>query len=151
MSVIKMGRSHWFVAIFIATVVPALAEDHDLRSGLYQSETGQDLSIVLEHLSDKRYAIDITTRVQMVGTQPGCGGGISGELVIAADEGMLKIPNAGFLPDRPETAANMRQCQISLHFLDEFTIQLEEVSGCSYYHGASCSFTGIVIHEASGI
>jgi hypothetical protein len=30
-------------------------------------------------------------------------------------------------------------------------LELKELSGCSYYHGAACEFSGVVLHEASGL
>lgn len=141
----------FFIASLAASATPAFSESYDRRSGLYESESGQNLSVLLEHISDNRYSIDLTTTVPMSNTLPGCGGGISGELAIEKDKATLHIPNAGFITNEPISAKNLEYCKVDLRFLDEYTIQMDEVSGCGYYHGASCSFSGTVVHEASGI
>lgn len=127
------------------------AEDYDPRSGNYEAEVGQNLSVLLEPLSGKRYAISIATTVPMDGELPGCGGSIKGELIIEADEATLQVPNEGFLVNEPVSRTNLEFCRIDLRFLNGHIIRIEEVSGCSYYHGAGCSFSGDVFHEASGI
>lgn len=138
-------------ATLMTSATPIHSEDYDPRSGHYQSESGQNLSVLLEPLSSRRYAISIATTVPMEGNLPGCGGSIMGELVIEADEATLQVPNEGFLVSEPVSQTNLEFCRIDLRFLDSHTIRVEEVSGCSYYHGAGCSFSGDVVHEASGI
>lgn len=151
MSSLRMVKLGWIAVALVTSASPTFSENYDPRSGHYQSESKQNLSVLLEHLSDKRYSINITTTVPMVGQMPGCGGGISGELVIETDEATLQIPNEGFIPNEPISQTNLEYCRIDLRFLDNYTIRMEEVSGCGYYHGASCSFSGDVVHEASGI
>ncbi len=151
MSSIRMVKLGWIAAALVIPATPILSENYDPRTGHYHSESGQNLSVLLGHLSDRRYSINITTTVPMKDMLPGCGGGISGELVIETQEVTLQLPNEGFIPNEPISQTNLEYCQINLRFLDEYTIQIDEVSGCGYYHGASCSFSGDVVHEASGI
>lgn len=138
-------------ATLIMSATPIHSEDYDPRSGHYQSESGQNLSVLLKPLSDRRYAINIATTVLMEGELPGCGGSIDGELAIEGDVATLQVPNEGFVASGPVSQTNLEYCRIDLRFLDSQTIRVEEISGCSYYHGAGCSFSGDVVHEASGI
>lgn len=141
----------WAIAVCAISAMPVFSESYDQRSGQYQSETGQSLTVLLKPVSGGRYAVDITTTVPMTGNLPGCGGGISGEIEVADDAASLQIPNEGFIPDEPVSPRNLKHCRIDMQFLDQYTMRLNEVSGCGYYHGASCSFSGDVVHEASGI
>ena len=153
MNALKMAGPGVIAASVLLSAAPLHAEDYDPRSGMYQSDSGQNLSVLLTPLSEARYAIDITTTVPMTGDLPGCGGGISGELVIEAEAetATLEVPNEGFVASEPVSQTNQEFCRINLQFLDAYTLRMEEVSGCTYYHGAACSFSGDVVHDASGI
>ncbi|GLU27983.1 hypothetical protein Brsp01_32160 [Brucella sp. NBRC 12950] len=71
----------------------------------------------------------------------------------------IAIANAGIsgsdvrdiIESKKESLQNSRFCKVNFKFMDQYTLKLEEVSGCSYYHGASCDFNGTVVDEASGI
>lgn len=138
-------------AILANTATPIHAQDHDGRSGRYESEAGQNLSVLLEPLAEDRYAISISTTVPMKGELPGCGGSITGEVLIEDDGARLQVPNEGFIDSEPVSEANLEFCRVDLRFVDGHTIRMQEMSGCGYFHGAGCSFTGDVVHEASGI
>ena len=137
------------LALFI---MPALAQSEATdRAGHYESEEGQSLTADLTHLSGNRYSAELSTTVPISDKLAGCGGSLKGELTIEAGAGTLSIPNEGFIAKEAESAQNDKLCKVNLKFSDEYTLQIEEVSGCSYYHGASCSFDGTLVHEASGI
>lgn len=138
-------------AVAATLTAPLHAQGHDGRGGRYDSEDGQALSVTLTPLPDDRYAISISTTVPMRDGLPGCGGSITGALQIADDAASLEVPNEGFVAGAPVSDANLEFCRIDLRFVDEHIIRMQEVSGCGYFHGAGCSFTGDVVHEASGI
>jgi len=148
-----MFRKKVLIASLAVLAGPVFAQDDAIdRSGIYESEgDGQSLRVDLTHLSGDRYSAAISSTVPITDGVPGCGGGVAGELSIDGTDAMLSVPNEGFVEKEKETLQNSRFCKVSLTFLDEYTLELEEDSGCSYYHGASCSFTGTVVHEASGI
>ncbi len=132
--------------------LPALAQSEETdRSGFYQSEEGQTLTADLTKLADQRYMAKLSTTIEMTDKMPGCGGSIEGEVEIQGDAGVFVIPNEGFIATEAESVQNKKICTINIQFSDEFTMKIEEASGCSYYHGASCSFDGTLLHEASGI
>ena len=41
--------------------------------------------------------------------------------------------------------------KVRLTFDEDFKLVIEEMGGCTYYHGASCEFSGELIHDAAGI
>jgi len=46
---------------------------------------------------------------------------------------------------------NRRFCKVKLHFNGEYKMELKEVPGCYYYHGAAGEFSSIVLRGASGL
>lgn len=151
MTNLEMVKISLFVVASIASSAPVSAEDDYTPGGYYQSHSGQEIVVDLTPLSDNRYAINITTTVQITDELPGCGGGVSGEILIVDDAATLSIPNEGFIPTESVSRTNLEYCRIDLNFRDEYTIKLNELSGCSYYHGAGCDFSGDVFHDAWGI
>ncbi|WP_273688357.1 hypothetical protein [Ketogulonicigenium vulgare] len=135
---------------FSLLLIPALAHAQDYQ-GLYTSETGQSLQLSLSSTGPDSYDLDLSTTVAMVGNQPGCGGSISGPITITDNQALLQVANEGYDPASPISLSNAKLCEISLSFDGEYTVQLEELGGCGYYHGAACSFTGAVIHDAAGL
>ncbi|MGQ4274101.1 hypothetical protein [Terrihabitans sp. B22-R8] len=132
--------------------VPALAEGNEVnRAGLYESEGGPSLKVDLTHKSGNDYSAAISTTVKMTDTSRGCAGSLKGDVKITGANATMSIPNEGFIKGKEESLQNSRLCTVNFKFKDKFTLELEEVSGCSYYHGASCDFNGTVVHEASGI
>lgn len=133
-------------------IIPALAQSEETnRAGRYESEGGQSLTADMTHLSGNRYSVELSTTVPINDKAPGCGGSLKGEFTIEADAGTLSIPNEGFIASEAESALNSKLCKVNFKFSDRYTLQIEEGSGCTSYHGASCSFDGALVHEASGI
>lgn len=133
-------------------IIPALAQNEENNhAGRYESEGGQSLTADLTHLSGNRYSVELSTTVPISGERPGCGGGLKGEIAIEADAGTLSIPNEGFIASEAESVLNSKLCKVNFKFSDKYTLQIEEGSGCTFCHGASCSFDGTLVHEASGI
>lgn len=110
-----------------------------------------ELKADVEHKSGDEYIVNLSTSVPMVDNQPGCGGGVSSSVTIKDKKALFKIHNEGFDPSEAESLRNPRYCEIKMNFVGEFKLEIEEVGGCTYYHGASCEFTGTLEHEASGI
>ena len=138
-------------AIFAASGI-ALAEGEFGYEGHYSSGEGQSLTADLTPMAEKgRYAVSLSTTVAMVGDQPGCGGGIDGEAMFDGTTAMLSVENEGFDPQEAESPQNMRYCEVKMSVPEEYTLQIEELGGCSYYHGASCSFSGTLMHDAAGL
>ncbi|RRD20793.1 hypothetical protein [Brucella pituitosa] len=141
------------LAVSLAVLaVPALAQgDENNRAGRYESEGGASLTVDLTQKSGNDYSAAISTTVEMTDKLPGCGGSLKGDVTITGASATMSIPNEGFIESKKESLQNSRFCKVNFKFTDQYTLKLEEVSGCSYYHGASCDFNGTVVHEASGI
>ncbi|NKB84259.1 hypothetical protein HED51_17605 [Ochrobactrum grignonense] len=110
-----------------------------------------ELKADVTHKSGDQYAVSLSTSVPMVDNQPGCGGGVSGDVTIKDKKATFKIQSEGFDPQEAESDRNPRYCEIKMNFVGDYKLEIEEVGGCTYYHGASCEFTGTLEHEASGI
>lgn len=130
---------------------PAYAQHQDSYQGHYSNNQAQALNADLVRKEGDRYSIALSTLVPITDKQPGCAGSISGEAVFKGKSATLKVKNEGFNAQLKESAQNRQFCEIKLTLLDKYKMKLEEVAGCSYYHGASCSFNGVVEHDASGI
>ncbi|MFC7067854.1 hypothetical protein [Brucella rhizosphaerae] len=137
---------------FAIAAFPAAAENQTSYEGHYSNNnTAAILDANLVRKAEDRYSISLSTNVPIKENQPGCAGSIEGEINITGKTTTLSVANEGFNTKAKETAQNKRYCEISITFLNEYTMELQEVGGCSYYHGASCSFSGVVEHDASGI
>lgn len=141
--------------IFVALacqVIPTFAKDKvNPYEGLYESERGQQLSANITHLKGNRYSAALSTTVAMTDKLNGCGGSLKGELTIDDHRGTLAIPSQDFDKRKAISTQNQQFCKVKFKFYDQYKLDVEEVSGCSAYHGASCSFDGTLIHDASGI
>ncbi|MFP5083787.1 hypothetical protein [Acinetobacter pittii] len=147
-----MIKKSIMIASLLVLAAPAMAQsDKDNREGRYESEDGESLTVELTHKSGNHYLAAISTTSKMTDKLRGCGGSLKGDVTITGAKATMSIPNEGFIESKKESLQNSRQCKVNFKFLDRYTLKLEEVSGCSYYHGASCSFNGTVLHEASGI
>lgn len=134
--------------------LPASAEKKpgfNPHEGLFTSNEGMELKADVTHKSGDQYAVSLSTNVPMVDNQPGCGGGVAGDVTIKDKKAIFKIESEGFDPKEAESLRNPRYCEIKMNFVGEYKLEIEEVGGCTYYHGASCEFTGTLEHEASGI
>lgn len=142
-----------FVATALALVaMPAFAEgDYNPIEGIYQGSGEGDLEVNLTHIEADRYSIAISTTVPMENNIPGCGGGIDGEVLLDEGGGNFFVENEGYIGTEPESLYNQRYCEISLKLDGNGELVIEEQSGCGYYHGASCGFTGTLTHDAAGI
>lgn len=137
---------------FAIAAFPAAAENQTSYEGHYSNNnTAAILDANLVRKAEDRYSISLSTNVPIKESQPGCAGSIEGEINITGKTTTLSVANEGFNTKVKETAQNKRYCEISIKFLNDYTMELQEVGGCSYYHGASCSFSGVVEHDASGI
>lgn len=121
----------------------------DPYEGMYESASGQQLTANITHLKGNRYSAVLSTTVPMTDKINGCGGSLEGELTINANKGILVIPSKDF--GKVVSSQNQQFCKVKFKFYDQYKLDIQEVSGCSYYHGASCSFDGTLIHDASGI
>lgn len=130
------------------TAMPALAQEHQ---GIWTGSGEGDLTVDLTHIQDDQYKIAISTIVPISDDFTGCGGGIDGEVLLDSKGGNFFVENEGYIGADPESPLNMRYCEISLKFDDKGMLVIEEKDGCMYYHGASCSFTGTLEHDAAGI
>jgi hypothetical protein len=139
-------------ALATLQVLPALAQDQENnRAGLYEQEDGNPLTADLTHLSGNRYSITLSTVVPRKHDRGGCAGSLEGELTIDGNRATLAVPNEGFIAQEKDSTMNKQFCKVNLHFHDKYKLELKELSGCSYYHGAACEFSGVVLHEASGL
>jgi len=145
-----MIRSLLLTAVTFAglSALPALAQEHQ---GYWMGSGEGDLTVDLTHIQADQYKIAITTVVPITEEFTGCGGGIDGEVLLDSNGGNFFVENEGYIGTDPESPMNQRYCEISLKFDKNGMLVIEEQSGCMYYHGASCSFTGTLEHDAAGI
>lgn len=133
---------------FLIAAPPTSAQEFQ---GLYSGEGEGQLEVDLTHIENDRYSIAISTVVPISDEFSGCGGGIEGEVLLSKKGGNLFVENEDFDPDAPVSGYNVRMCEIALKFSKDGTLEIEEREGCMYYHGASCSFTGTLTHDAAGL
>jgi len=147
-----MIRPALFALAYTLTTAFALAEDVDLRAGLYTgSADGSELTAEIAHIENGIYDVSLNTLVPMVDGVPGCAGSIDGEVVVRDNVGVLTAVNELYDATSTLPAFSKAQCEIRLEFDDNFGLVITEEGGCTYYHGASCSFSGALEHEAAGI
>lgn len=146
-----MIRLAAFAAILCLSSSLAVAEDVDFREGLYTGSGEGELTAELSHIENDVYAMSLSTVVAMEDNIPGCGGGISGEVVVRDNVGIFTAPNELYDATSDLSAFNTPQCQIRLEFDDNYGLVITEEDGCTYYHGAACGFSGELLHEAAGI
>lgn len=128
-----------------------MAEDVDFREGLYTGSGEGELTAEFSHIENGIYAMSMSTIVPMENDIPGCGGGISGDVVVRDNVGLFTAPNELYDATSDISAFNTPQCEIRFEFDDNYGLVVTEAAGCSYYHGASCGFSGQLLHEAAGI
>lgn len=145
-----MLRTVLMTAIALAglTALPALAQEHQ---GHWFGSGEGDLTVDLTHIQEDQYGIAISTVVPITEEFTGCAGGIDGEVLLDSDGGNFFVENEGYIGTDPESPMNQRYCEISLKFDKKGMLIIEEQSGCMYYHGASCGFSGTLQHDAAGI
>ncbi len=127
---------------------PTLAQEHQ---GHWFGDGEGNITLDLTHIENDVYAISINTVVPISDMGGGCGGGIDGEVILDSAGGNFFVENEDFDPKADETGLNRRYCEISLTFNEDGTLTTEEQSGCLYYHGAACGFSGTLQHDAAGI
>jgi len=139
--------------VFLGLAASANAEDPNAVEGLYSNNApdgGMALEADVTHLEGDKYSVSLSTVVPIRDNIPGCGGGIDGEVTLAGRTGVMSVPNEGYDPNATGLG-NKPLCEIRLTFDEDFKLVIEEMGGCTYYHGASCEFSGELIHDAAGI
>ena len=134
--------------------LPAAAENkpsYNVYEGQYTGNDGMELQANLKHKGGDLYSVSLSTMVPLIGNQPGCGGDVAGDVTIKDKNATFKIESEGFDPSEKESLRNPRFCEIKMKFVGDYNLEIKEVAGCTYYHGASCEFTGKLEHEASGL
>jgi hypothetical protein len=143
-----MFRSVLAAALVCALgVTPALSQEHE---GLWSGSGEGDITLDLTHIENDVYGISINTVVP-ISDVGGCAGGVDGEVILDSTGGNFFVENEGYDPQEEESGLNRRYCEISLKFNEDGTLTTEEQSGCLYYHGAACGFSGTLTHDAAGI
>lgn len=135
----------------LAMSVPVIASGYDRYAGLYSNNdvNGMEVSADVTRVQPNVYTVSLSTTVAMQGGQPGCGGGVDGRVTLRNGRGILRAPNEQYTPGRPGGSPH-RYCEISVTF-GRNSLQTQELRGCTGYHGAACSFTGRLEHDAAGI
>lgn len=140
-----MLRTMIFAGAMLAASGPVLSQAFDELEGHYSSQTpGRELTADLKRIDGTRYAVSLSTMTPMRGDVGGCGGGIDGEVVLTGRGGVMRVPE-------PDAGATPTVCEIELRFTAPYELTLREKSGCTYFHGAACEFTGKVTHDAAGL
>ena len=138
-------------AAILAMAVPAIAAGYDALEGHYSREDprGMSLEATLTRVRPNTYNVSLSTTVPMIGNQPGCGGGVDGQVTIRNGRGVLRAANEQYTPNG-RGGSPARYCEVSIT-IRGYNMQLQELRGCTGYHGAACAFTGRVSHDAAGI
>lgn len=126
---------------------PALSQQHE---GLWSGQGEGDITLDLTHIQDDIYKISINTIVP-ISDVGGCAGGVDGEVILDSEGGNFFVENEDFDAEAEEAGLNRRYCEISLTFNEDGTLTTDEKSGCLYYHGAACGFSGTLQHDAAGL
>ena len=129
---------------------PALAQDFDPFQGQFASENGGVTADVVGK-GDGQYSVSLSTLVPITDAATGCAGGIDGEVEVAGGVGLLKVENESYNENAALSGATAPFCEISLQFSEDGVLVVKEQGGCSSFHGASCSFSGTLFHDAYGI
>lgn len=145
-----MFRTAFLAAVISLAALPAFAQDVNEIEGLYTGSGEGDLTLDLTHIEDDRYSISINTVVPIEEEFMGCAGGIEGEVLLSKKGGNFFVENEMYDPE-DESPLNQRYCEIGIIFDGQGGVTLEERDGCLEYHGASCGFSGNLIHDAAGI
>ena len=137
------------VAAALSVSLPAMAQDVNETQGRYIGSGEGDLTLDLTHIEEDRYAISIETVVPMENDMPGCAGGVDGEVLLSKKGGNLFIENEMYEPGSDSPMSSEQYCEIGITFDGAGGVTLEERNGCLEYHGASCGFSGNLIHEGA--
>ncbi len=141
-----MFRTALLAFALIGTTLPVVAQDAPDFSGTYLGSGEGDLTLELNHIENDAYGISIETVVPMENDMPGCGGGIEGEVLLSETGGNFFVENEMYDPESDSPLDRHRYCEIGITFNEDGTVNLEERDGCLYYHGASCGFSGNLVH-----
>ncbi|SMQ65347.1 hypothetical protein SAMN06295905_1203 [Devosia lucknowensis] len=134
-------------AILPLLAVPTLAQEHE---GFWSGQGEGDITLDLTHVENDVYKISINTVVP-ISDVGGCAGGIDGEVILTSEGGNFFVENEDYDPQQEEAGLNRRYCEIALTFNEDGTLTTEEKTGCLYYHGAACGFSGTLEHDAAGL
>jgi hypothetical protein len=143
-----MIRTAFLVAAISLAALPAIAQDVNEIEGLYTGSGEGDLTLDLTHIENDRYSISINTVVPIQEEFMGCAGGIDGEVLLSAEGGNFFVENESYDP-KDASPLNQRYCEIGIIFDGQGGVTLEERDGCLEYHGASCGFSGNLIHDGA--
>jgi hypothetical protein len=146
-----MFRTASLALLAVLGTAAAVSQEFTEIDGLYTGEGEGLLEADITHIGDDRYAISISTLVPITDERPGCGGGISGEAVLDQTGGLLRVENDYYDPDGDTPSSRAQFCEIGLKFDGTGWLEIKEQIGCLSHHGASCSFTGTLMHHAAGI
>lgn len=136
-------------AAALSLALPAVAQDYDELQGVYYGSGEGDLTLELNHIEDDRYAVQIDTVVPIEEEFMGCAGGVTGEVLLSKKGGNLFIENEMYDPESDSPMFSEQYCEIGIIFDGTGGVTLEERDGCLEYHGASCGFSGNLIHEGA--
>ncbi|MDV3250743.1 hypothetical protein DevBK_05285 [Devosia sp. BK] len=142
-----MFRTALLAAALLGTSMPVFAQDATDYSGTYLGSGEGDLTLELNHIEDDAYGISIETVVPMENDMPGCAGGIEGEVLLSEGGGNFFVENEMYDPESDSPMFSERYCEVGLTFNEDGTVVMEERDGCLEYHGASCGFSGNLVHE----
>ncbi len=142
-----MSRFPLIAAALALMAAPALAQEHQ---GHWFGQGEGDITLDLTHVEDDIYKMSINTVVP-ISDVGGCAGGVDGEVILTSEGGNFFVENEDYDPLIGETGLNRRYCEIALTFNEDGTLTTEEKTGCLYYHGAACGFSGTLEHDAAGI
>lgn len=146
-----MFRTLLLMSALSLTALPAVAQDFNPIEGNYTGSGEGELTLDLTHIEEDRYSISIGTLVPISDEFTGCAGGIDGEVLLSKKGGNFFVENELYDPESDSPMFSERYCEIGISFDGKGGVTLEERSGCIEYHGASCGFSGTLLHEAAGI
>lgn len=138
-------------ATLLATTGIVTAKDKaaPVREGTYYGSGEGDLTVQLKHVENDVFAVDIETIVPISDEFTGCAGGIEGEMILSSTGGNFFVENEDYVAGSDNRLMNERYCEIELVFDADGFLVITEKDGCLAYHGASCGFTGTLVHESA--
>lgn len=147
-----MRRIIPLVAVAALVALPVVAQTTPSFQGLWSSEgRGQELSLELTHVRGSQYNASINVVVPISEEYRGCGGGISGVVELGRQGGVLRVANESYDPASAIPGDRHQFCEVRLTPKPGREMELEEQNGCLDFHGASCEFSGVVVHDDAGV
>lgn len=129
--------------------VAFLAAPVQAQEGSYIGSGEGELSAKIKHVGDDVFAISLETVVATENDMGGCAGGVEGEAILDETGGTLFVENEDYEEGSDSLMFGEQYCEVTLSFDEDGFLNIEEQSGCLFYHGAACGFSGQLINQTA--